>query len=511
MSVRVSVGTSFGDAALIVLGFAAGVFAAIAVPVTVLVGPLPAALPGVPALLALVGFLLRYRYIARNRRWVTPTDDGFVLEDRRGTFEFTDNMVSDLAAWTKVRYHNGSPKARVRTGAFVLNVGELAGDFRFQYEFSLKADDPLGEMIERVFHKVFDRAKAEIAAGNPVAGEGWEFDRDGLHVTTVGREESFPLAAVTAVDVVDKKVVVWVARRAEPSVRVPAGSRNALVLHKLLNDDLTANPRPSADEESAGGLGRVIFERDKSIDTVTLVVGAVLAMVVPLIAIGLLLLGLNDPQGIPAKLVIIGLAFVIAPPIMWVAAWFARVNVFRCHSLGVFHHTPRGEKWLKFQDIGTFTYKGTRNYTNGAYTGTTINMTFEPHDDVDAVRIHYSTNFKNADEELDNLRDFISRVIAGHMLNRLKKRKSVIWTSKMRFTDEGIEATKSGWLKSGGVHLIPYGEIGDYRIDDGVFYLGVRGEKKWAVSEPVSQPNFFPGFVLMLMILNSPKGDAADA
>jgi hypothetical protein len=32
----------------------------------------------------------------------------------------------------------------------------------------------------------------------------------------------------------------------------------------------------------------------------------------------------------------------------------------------------------------------------------------------------------------------------------------------------------------------------------------VGGQKGWAVQEPVSQPNIFPGFTLLMIILHSP-------
>src|SRR5205823_4900358 len=192
--------------------------------------------------------------------------------------------------------------------------------------------------------------------------------------------------------------------------------------------------------------------------------------------------------------------------------WSRRVNVFRCHAHGVARTTPKGVTKLQYRDVGTFTYASTRHYVNGAYTGTQVRLSFEPLEEGRGEPIVYAATIKNADDELDNLREFISRVVAGHMLRRLQAGQVVRWTKNMVFRPEGLEVGKSGWFRGKGESsVIPYGQLTRYDVSDGVFRLAVGGQKNWSVQEPVSQPNFFPGFTLLMMILHPPEPTPADA
>src|SRR5205823_5736636 len=71
-----------------------------------------------------------------------------------------------------------------------------------------------------------------------------------------------PVREVAAVDIFDGKLCVWRKGEAEAVLRVPAGSPNALVMGRVLQQLM---PPADAEGEPADGLGRIIFERDQSI------------------------------------------------------------------------------------------------------------------------------------------------------------------------------------------------------------------------------------------------------
>lgn len=185
-----------------------------------------------------------------------------------------------------------------------------------------------------------------------------------------------------------------------------------------------------------------------------------------------------------------------------------RVNVYCFHAFGVSHTTPRGTKKLRYKDCGSFTY--TCGYI-GEFSGTVVNLKFEPREEGAGDKIVYTANIRNADDELYNLSESVSRVVAGHMHGRLKDGQPVRWTPSLRFRTDGLEYRKGGWFKEIGdvSEVIPFADLGVYEIRNGVFRLAVKGSKKWAVQEQVSQPNFYPGYVLLMMILNPPSAAPA--
>ena len=498
MTQRVSVGMSYSDTGFVVgviiavLGFGAALIAAALEAHPVALGILTA-IGGIGFLLAFV----RHLTISKNQRWITPTDTGFLLVDRRGEFEFTDEMVSDLATWAKLVYSNGHPSKNRRTGSFVITAGESSVTFQFAYNFPLNQPDPLGVMLDRVFKKLVTAAKDNLQRGGRVIGEGWYLDRSGLSFAAGKEDVSLPLGEITHIDMTDGRICLWRRGEGEAVLRVKASSPNALVMARVLQEIL---PKDRPEEDPANGLGRIIFERDQSIRGGNLVAGVSLIAVGFMVGLGLVVFGIMEQN----FLGFVGLAIMGGCVAGVVTLWNRRVNLFRCHAFGVAHTTPRGVTKLAYGSIGRFTYSGIRQYVNGSYTGTTVTMNFEPLEETDAEPIRYSATFQNADDELDNLRDFISRVIASHMLRRLQSGQTVLWTGRMRFLPDGLELTKSGWFGKGESIHLPYNMIGQYDLTNGVFRISARDQAKWLIDEPVSQPNFFPGFVLLMMILHPP-------
>src|SRR5262245_33784098 len=345
MAARVFVGKSYSDPAFVtfivlaVLGVVLAVVAAAAggaIEAIVILG-------GVGVLFAILA-VGRARPIARNQRWITPTVGGFVLTDRRGEFEFTDEMVSDLATWPKVVYSNGIPKCHRRTGSFVITAGESSVTFDFVYDFPLNQPDPLGDMLERVFNKLVERAKASIQSGGRLAGDGWALDRSQF-LYTVGKEgENLSVRDIAAVDVFDHKVCVWRKGDAEAVLRVPAGSPNALVMCRVLRELM---PQSDKEEQPADGLGRIVFERDQSIRGASLVAGVIIIGIGLLIGFALLVGALVQGAWVG---VLIGLAIVAACVGGAFAIWHYRVNIFRCHAYGVVRTTRRGVTKLQYRD-----------------------------------------------------------------------------------------------------------------------------------------------------------------
>jgi hypothetical protein len=90
-------------------------------------------------------------------------------------------------------------------------------------------------------------------------------------------------------------------------------------------------------------------------------------------------------------------------------------DVFRCHTRGVYRRSCWMSRELRFEDVGTFTYSATRLYINGGYSGTYVRMRFAPRRGVNGRAVKFNTSIKNADAELENLREHVSRMVGAHM------------------------------------------------------------------------------------------------
>lgn len=504
MTARVSIGSTYADAWYIVCWVFGGLFLLIALIVAAAAQELLPALilAGVGVVFFLLA-LIRGMGIAARRRWMTATPDGFVLEDRRGEFEFDDAVITDLGTWAKVRFANGEPKAVTRTGALFIQSEEFASRLEFRYEWPLNQDDPLGKFIERNLERLTEQAVRAMAAGREVSGDDWVLDRGGLTYAEKGGEQTVGLKDLTAVDIVDGKVCVWRAGEPMPVVKVPAPSPNALVLYRVLTKRFEGQPPP--EERDDGSLGRVIFERDKSLGSGTLVLLMILAVLLGFGGGALIVVGLTSkPSEMAMALTGFGL-FVLAG-LMVFASLFFRKNIFRCHAFGIARVTTRGETQMRFKDMRLFTYMAVRNYVNGAYSGTNVTMRFE---DIRGEAVKYSATFKNADDEIENLREHVSRVMAGHMLKKLQDGKTVQWTDRVRFTAEGLEiAGKSGLFGKSDDLFIPYGKVADATLNAGQFALIAEGRKKPVYETTVGEANFFPGYVLLILIRFTPDEPA---
>jgi hypothetical protein len=113
-----------------------------------------------------------------------------------------------------------------------------------------------------------------------------------------------------------------------------------------------------------------------------------------------------------------------------------------------------------------------------------------------------------ADDDLEELRDFISRQLADRMAQQLSTGQPVQWTPNLVFLREGIQYRPAGLLGIGRKepHFLPYDAYGGCNLNEGVFFLFVKGNNKAVMSEPCSASNFFPGFYLLMMMTAPSEG-----
>lgn len=504
MNDRVSVGSTYGDA-LFVLCIVAAVLGLLGGGLTFAGGGdlepavAIAAAGGFFALLAVVRGLV----IAAGRKWIADTDRGFVLTAGSRDHKFDDEDVLELAAKVTTRFANGLPKAHVRRGTLRIDSPDFPHPVAFRYEWPLNREDPLIDLFERLLGRLAKRAEKELARDGELAGDGWALTRDGLEFPAAADTELLRFEQMTAAEVVDEQVCVWAAGEPRPTFKVSLDSPNALVLLEVLVKRLA--DRPPDDLDDPESLGRVIFERNISHTPAALFVGSLFAVVLFLAGVAALYFYLTEPAGNRPPLVLVIVPHAVAAAVA-ASLWFGRQNILRCHARGVWRVKNGTTTEMRYDEVQVFTYSATRNYHNGAYTGTTLVMQFE---DVDGRKLNYTSTVRNADQELENLREHVSRVVAAGWRRRLNAGKTVPWTDRVTFEPDGVAiAGKMGLFGTEDDLFVEWDDVDDVRLDQGKFALFASGRSRAVYEATVATPNFFPGFFLILLVrFPRDKGD----
>jgi hypothetical protein len=147
----------------------------------------------------------------------------------------------------------------------------------------------------------------------------------------------------------------------------------------------------------------------------------------------------------------------------------------------------------RYEDVEAFTYSAERHFQHGAYTGTLFDLTFDPVAERKADRIRYMITLKNADSELERLRDQVSRMIAGRMAQRLAAKRPVDWTPRLHLLPDGIEYRWTRFLGRKESVVVPFGEIETFTVDERVFRLWVKGRGKPVIRESTRARISLPG------------------
>lgn len=446
--------------------------------------------------------ILRWKQ-RRNRQWVEDLSDRFKVIDFLGERTFRDDQVLSSALLFKNNYSNGVYKSQTRTFRVWLTSPEPQPELVQMTNTMADGDnDPLAKMINRINDRLYEQAKQDLASGHSVLGECWVLQGSNLTLREKQLSYDCPLADLTAIEVLENKVCLWRKGRDDAFIRIPAQTANAYLLHRLVNENLSQRSDKTEKVVSTGQLGRILFERKPA----AYWPGFHLVCALGFIVIGaLIIVSLKMDK----QLGMVGLGMIACGGLFLFLMVYTRKKLFRCHEYGVHQRgVTIGERSLRYDDVASFTYSATRHYHNGAYVGTNVVMTFEPVPEQKGNRINYSATVHNQDAGLDELRDQISRIIAGRMAIRASKGEVVPWTNKLTYRPEGLEYRPTGFLGTRKEPItIPFSSISGWKLDAGYFYLWQSGKKKPTVTESVGDANFFPGFFLLEMLGSDSVGE----
>jgi hypothetical protein len=82
------------------------------------------------------------------------------------------------------------------------------------------------------------------------------------------------------------------------------------------------------------------------------------------------------------------------------------------------------------------------------------------------------------------------------------------WTARLTLLPDGIEFANS---KKPGVEprVIPYSQVGQWEVDQGLFKLALEGSSKPDIVEKTHGWNFYPGLVLFTRLVDAPGSHSA--
>lgn len=434
-------------------------------------------------------------FIRKSRFQVQIGTGVFRVCDRHGEREFIDDQVICASLSTRPNYVNGVLKSMTRT--FDVWVEGDAGPERVKMvnRLAVGAFDPLANFVERLFAHLHERATFGLENGQPFEGEGWTLYPVELVVQTGRASQYVQLEDLAAAEIFDDHICVWKHGQDEPVMRIPTSAANTQILTRLLQERIAR--RPQNGEPPAGNrLGRVLFERKPGRLNVALLW---LLPIAALLTIVIVKLGVVR-GGRGAFLVSLPLVALFG--LIWLLVLSQSVE-FRVHEHGVRRKWLFRSRQLKFSEVDSFTYSAVRHYAKGVYTGTNFTLTFAALAGGKPKKLTYAKNLRNADADLDRLRDYVSRLIADRMAAQFALDRPVTWTEGLRFLPEGLEYRPSGFLGRKAPIVIPYEQIYGFDANQGTFWLWVDGRKKPRIKESISLPNFFPGYLFLTELLAS--------
>ena len=376
--------------------------------------------------LAVASFMRWHR--RRQRQWVRDTGDGFVLIDREGEQSFDDAEVTSLAIGLKRNFQNGLLVSNTRRLLVWVQNGD-GQPLEMVNRIKVDAVDPLGDLIDRWNNRILQEAEEQVRSGQSLLRNGWSFKNRTLTLERKAGPLSIKMDELAAVDTVDDHFCLWRHQDTEACARLPISQRDAYLLGLLVSKDLANQPAPKS-PPPIDGLGRVIFERKPGKSSFA--VGVFVAVTTFFISMIMTLAAFANGKDMAVLLTVAVVIFSIAI-VAIIYSLDVRKRRFRCHQLGVFKKGLFGEQQLRYDEMDAFTYDATRHFHNGVYTGTHFALRFQADRQGKKQTVTYTATLRNADGELDHLRDVVAQIMANRFRELLAAGSDVPWLKSATF------------------------------------------------------------------------------
>lgn len=173
------------------------------------------------------------------------------------------------------------------------------------------------------------------------------------------------------------------------------------------------------------------------------------------------------------------------------------IERLRVHERGISQESGGSVRSISDEDVAAMTWNSVREFVNGIYRQTHLTLAFTP---VTGKEIRQRISFRGEDPELDELRDRLAEAVADRMQRDFERGQPVPWTRSLRFLPEGLWYVPRGLLFRKEPKVAPFSAIAGLDFQNGRLRIQFRSLED-RVEESPSEPNFFPGFLLLRRML----------
>jgi hypothetical protein len=160
------------------------------------------------------------------------------------------------------------------------------------------------------------------------------------------------------------------------------------------------------------------------------------------------------------------------------------------------------EQTIAFDDLVAFRAKWTDVHRNGVYQTTMVRFALQSRDP-NAPLLHYDSSamFDTLKyQQLQEFQDDVATVVARHLATELEKSGRVEWTERLAINQQGLEIARKANMPP---ETVAFDRVSQWKVDEGVFKLGLDGNNRPALVEDISQWNFFPGLLLFCSLCDA--------
>jgi len=422
----------------------------------------------VPGSFAIVAALVQ---LAR-RRWLEVTLDGFVLTKRDGSRQKYQEEQIVAIAQQSIPMSSGGFKRRV---ILELQQGERQERLECFYALDPGTADPLYALLQRVQRTLMQRLQAGLPHGERLTGDGWYYDRQGLHIQRGPALGVYPVEQLTYLAWFDEQIKIYRQQEWQPFFTIAQGSRNAEVLGQLLWSQIGARPTVN-DPIASHPLGRWMYtfkNRD------TLIGLVLLGFLLPF----LFLFAFLASEAVPGPFVLLALLLLFANGFSLWLVWRGWQLKLDYHQFGLCQ--PNLKKMLRFEQIQAMTWKF--NHAQLRFESIRLPVSQE---------IHYVAAFTHFHPDLLTIRNFIASVIAERWWQQLSERQSVRWTKKLVFHYDELEYVPMSLFGPEEPERVAYPLTSYYLFTDHLD-LFVQGKPKAVLQQSTNARNFYPGWMVL--------------